>query len=541
MKQLIEFINKYSDAPKGKIIFLTIVSGAAYAIILGVINTAAESVSTGSDDLEVRLFFMFLITFVLHLYAKKFSMERGILLAEEIIRSIRVGIIGKIRHTELRFLEKTGKGLIYARLTEDTEDLSQSAPYIVMAAESVVSLVAVFFYMALQSLSGFILVIFLLGLSIFVYTLAYIPAKKKLELSRVREAEFFEGLNDVLSGFKEIRINYQKNEELFADLTAVSKDAEQLKAGALVALNSSFIVINAAYFIMIGGIVFALPAFDVIDNAIVIHLVASLLFLWGPLMIAFRAIPQFMISSVSIHNIDKLEAEIDSFDVYVPEKRPEPVADFKEIALHSVKFGYAHENGTVLFQMGPLDFTLKKGEVVFIVGGNGSGKSTLMHILTGLYYPDTGGISIDGKRVLRKTYQPYRELFSTIFTDFHLFKTLYGIGEVDEDKVNRLLRQMELDHKTGYAGKRFTNIGLSTGQKKRIAYITCLLEDKPVYVFDEWAADQDPEFRKNFYEKFLEDMRAMGKTVVAVSHDDRYFNMADRVIKMEMGKIVSLK
>ncbi len=224
-------------------------SGAAYALVLSVTNMAAENVSMGNDSLEVRLFFMFMIILLLHLYSKKFSMDQGVFIAEEIIRSIRTKIIGKIRHTELRFLEKTGEALIYARLTEDTDALSVSAPYFVMAGEGVISMFAIFLYILSQSPPGFILSIFLLGLSISIYVMTYIPARKKLELSRVKEAEFFEMLDNVLSGFKEIRINYQKNEELFADLEAISKESEKLKAEAQISLNNSFIIINMAYFI----------------------------------------------------------------------------------------------------------------------------------------------------------------------------------------------------------------------------------------------------------------------------------------------------
>lgn len=78
---------------------------------------------------------------------------------------------------------------------------------------------------------------------------------------------------------------------------------------------------------------------------------------------------------------------------------------------------------------------------------------------------------------------------------------------------------------------------MSTGQKKRLAYIASVLEDKQIYVFDEWAADQDPEFRKYFYEVLLQDLKQKGKTIIAVSHDDRYFSAADKVIKLEYGSI----
>ncbi len=194
-----------------------------------------------------------------------------------------------------------------------------------------------------------------------------------------------------------------------------------------------------------------------------------------------------------------------------------------------------------MFLMGPVNLSIRQGEVLFIVGGNGCGKSTLLKLLTGLYFPLAGGrLTLDNQLVTYDTYQAYRELYSIIFTDFHLFHKLYGLDSIDENQVKQLLKEMEIQNKTDYADNQFTNIDLSTGQRKRLAYISTLLEDKAIFVFDEWAADQDPVYRKLFYEKFLDDLRAMNKTVIAVTHDDNYFDMADRVIKMEEGRLIDV-
>jgi putative ATP-binding cassette transporter len=187
--------------------------------------------------------------------------------------------------------------------------------------------------------------------------------------------------------------------------------------------------------------------------------------------------------------------------------------------------------------VGPLNLTIQQGEILFIVGGNGSGKSTLLKLLTGLYYPDVGTLSVDDKVIEQDNYQAYRELFSIIFTDFHLFDRLYGLPAVDEQQLNALLRLMELEKKTQYLDGKFSHLDLSTGQKKRLAFIVTVLEDKPVYILDELAADQDPQFRKYFYEKVLPDLREQGKTIIAVTHDDKYFEVADRIIKMDYGEI----
>jgi len=540
MKKIIAFIQKYSNASGGIIIFLFIVSGASYALILSVINTAAAYVSSGHEVLEFRLFLIFLMLLSIYLFSKKLSMRRSIEFSEEIVRSIRVNFVGKIRHAELQFLEKTSQGLLYARLTGDTTALSQTLPMIAMAIESIFSLVSVFFYLATQSLSSFFVVTGLFGLSLFVYITSYSPAKRKTKLARKKEAVFFDRLNDVLFGFKEIRINDQKSKALFEDIKTVSKETERLKTDALISLNYSFVIINLTYFSMIAGIIFILPFFDLVENSAVVRCVSALLYIWAPLSVTLKSIPNYLITNVSVENLMRLEKMIDSFNVDCLVSPPKPISDFNKIMLTSLTFKYKTKKGLSLFEMGPINFSIHKGEIVFIVGGNGSGKSTLMKLLSGLYFPDEGEISVDGKQLTHETYPSYRECFSTIFTDFHLFKKLYGLKNIDEKNVNQLLDKMQLAGKTHFKNGKFTKIDLSTGQRKRLAYVICLLENKPVYIFDEWAADQDPIFKKNFYENFLDDMRALNKTVIAVSHDDRYFDKADRVIKMEMGKIIDV-
>jgi putative ATP-binding cassette transporter len=188
--------------------------------------------------------------------------------------------------------------------------------------------------------------------------------------------------------------------------------------------------------------------------------------------------------------------------------------------------------------MGPVDLTVGAGETVFIVGGNGSGKSTLLRVLTWLYEPKTGAILWDGQLVDRSNVADYRNLFSTVFSDFHLFDRLYGLPGVDPAEAEALLRTMGIAGKTQFRDGGFTNLDLSTGQRKRLAFVAALLEDKPIYVLDELAADQDGEFRRAFYEQHLPSLKARGKTLVVVSHDERYFHVADRVLVMEDGRFV---
>jgi putative ATP-binding cassette transporter len=207
--------------------------------------------------------------------------------------------------------------------------------------------------------------------------------------------------------------------------------------------------------------------------------------------------------------------------------------------MQDVHFSYAVREGvTGTFSVGPLRLRIERGELLFLVGGNGSGKSTVLKLLTGLYYPHDGRLTVDGQPVDRKTVHDYRELFSAVFGDFHLFDRLYGMEDVPEARVQAILDELELTAKTRFRDGRFTNLNLSTGQRKRLALAVTMLENKEVLVFDEWAADQDPHFRDYFYNVVLKRLQEQGKTIVAVTHDDRYWPVADRVVKMEYGAIV---
>lgn len=534
-REILNFINKYTDASKKTIIAHSIIAGLSYAFILKAVNDCIGGDKISSDPSQ--FLFLFLLS-VLHIHSKKIYMHATSVLTGDLIRKVRINLLERIRFSELRFIESVGKGEIYNRLTEDTGVLYRTFPTIIMALEGIVAFLSIFVYMMFISFKGAIVMILLMAVAVAAFSIASIPAKTKMMLAQKKGTTLLDRLNDVLAGFKEIKINQAKNEDLYNDYKAIAVEAEELKSRAMVTLNDTFLLVNLSFLSLIGVIVFLLPLTNVIDNKNLVALASSLLFLWGPMMMGISVIPQFLLISISIENIEKLSARIDDFELHIPVTEPES-PDFQSITLDSLEFSYPEKNNDVLFRMGPVDFSVKKGEVIYIIGGNGSGKSTLMKLLTGLYYPDNGTISIDGSVVSKEEIASYRELFSTVFTDFYIFKRLYGLEDIDADKVNGLLKTMGLSRKTTYVEKKFTQTSLSTGQRKRLAYIIGLLEDKQVYVFDEWAADQDPEFRKQFYTKFIMDMRTMGKTVIAVSHDDRYFDTADRVIKMSEGKIVS--
>jgi len=205
-----------------------------------------------------------------------------------------------------------------------------------------------------------------------------------------------------------------------------------------------------------------------------------------------------------------------------------------------VSFQYEAEPGVgAPFRLGPLDIDLRAGELVFVAGGNGSGKSTLVKVLCGLYAPTSGRIEVNGVALDDAGRGAYRELFSVVFSDFHLFRALHGIEpERLQREASHYLRQLQLEGKVSVRDGAYSTIDLSQGQRKRLALVTAYLEDRPIVVFDEWAADQDPEYKRIFYARLLPELRARGKTVVVITHDDRYFYLGDRVLKLEDGCIV---
>ncbi|MEI8262205.1 MAG: hypothetical protein WCG77_12030, partial [Actinomycetes bacterium] len=131
----------------------------------------------------------------------------------------------------------------------------------------------------------------------------------------------------------------------------------------------------------------------------------------------------------------------------------------------------------------------------------------------------------------------YRCLFSVLFVNFHLFDTLFGV-RVDAADVERALQKLRLFPMVRFDGRRFSTLHLSSGQRKRLALVCTELERRDVLLFDEVAADLDHTSREYFYRTLLPELKRQGRTLLVISHDDRYFDAADRVLTMRYGRFV---
>jgi putative ATP-binding cassette transporter len=291
---------------------------------------------------------------------------------------------------------------------------------------------------------------------------------------------------------------------------------------------------------LIGGLLFAAPTDQSRSAERVTGYILVTLYMMGPVWGIMEAWPIFARARISLQKVRDL-----GLSLAPGEREPTPAAGgpspqaWQRLDFDAVTFAYPSDVDDRAFVLGPLDLTFRRGELVFLVGGNGSGKSTFVKVLTGLYDAQAGSIRLDGVPITADNREWYCQHFSAVFSDFYLFDSLLGLDHAGLDaRAQRYLVELELDAKLQIVDGALSTTALSQGQRKRLALLTAFLEDRPIYVFDEWAADQDPHYREIFYKRLLPDLRARGKTVFVISHDDRYYDLGDRVVKLEYGTVV---
>jgi putative ATP-binding cassette transporter len=258
----------------------------------------------------------------------------------------------------------------------------------------------------------------------------------------------------------------------------------------------------------------------------------------SPLELLLLSLPRANLAKISAVRIDEVTKHLD------PESQLSSTAiphSFSELSLNNVSHAYYHEQSDEVFSLPAINVTFRPAELIYLVGGNGSGKTSLAKLVTGLYSPEQGEVLCDGKIVTDAERDDYRQLFSSVFSDFYLFESLLDNDSPDlEVKGNALIKKLNLHHKVKIENGAFNTQALSQGQRKRLALVVAYLEDRPFYLFDEWAADQDPAFKDIFYRELLPELTARGKTVLVISHDDRYFHLADRLLKMDNGHLTEI-
>ncbi|WP_106605149.1 cyclic peptide export ABC transporter [Chitinophaga ginsengisoli] len=536
-KLYLRMVLEHSDIPKRTIIFYTVISGIVNAVLLSVLNAAANS--AGEGEVQVKYLLLFAIALTIFYITKRYILRKSVIIVENAVYSLRLRILEKLRRCELSPMESIGKDEIFTRVSNDTNFISQSAAVIINAFQALVLVTFALIYIGFLSFTAFAATIVILVIAISYFLRRQNDINRELREANKNEAAFYDHIENLIEGFKEIKINHLKNEQLFTDVRQTADYGKEVKTSSGLRFAVGYMFSEMVFYLLLASIIFLLPQFQTLYTGTLTRLTASILFVIGPLENIVTTIPLFAKAIQATQNIDHLEQKISSYAENDTPKSHPALPPFEEIKLENVVYDYMDEERQSSFTLGPINFTLKKGSLICVIGGNGSGKSTFLKVLTSLYHPASGRILVNGTELRNFDKEDYRFWFSTIFTDFHLFPKIYGIPNLNADKVNEYINLMGLSHKTHFNGTNFSNVRLSTGQRKRLALICTLLEDKPIMILDEVTADQDPGFKKFFYTEVLPSFRLKGKTVIMVSHDDKYTEQFDKVIEMEYGKIIS--
>ncbi|WMP19410.1 cyclic peptide export ABC transporter [Thiothrix lacustris] len=536
--KLLNFMTQETDVSKQRILALAAVSGIANSLLLVIINEAATGLKEGV--FETHLFAQYVLTFILFIFAQRASQREAVTAVEWALQRVRVRIANKVRLCELRTVEELGDIGSYSPLTQGANTIAQSAMYLVTGIESLLVLVFASLYLLWLSPPSFLVAIVLIGFAIAMLVRHYQKTFKELSEASQKEGQFFERFTSILKGFKQLKTNRRESDDLFWHIQQLAGETSDLKSRSNVRLLEDILLSNVTFYLLLLLVVFLLPSLVTAPEENLFQVIATILFMMEPVSMISAALPNVSKTNVAINGLYRLEGQLDKAlpqqydDTATRTHLPE---DFTAIHLHAASFTYTNAQRQPLFQAGPLTMSCQRGETIFITGGNGSGKSTFLKLFTGLYQPEQGCIRLDEKQLEAGDYPAYRELFAVVFDDFHLFDRLYGLLDVPDTEINDWLEKLGISHKTRFEQGRFTNTDLSTGQRKRLAFIAAIIQHRPILVFDELAADQEPAFRKRFYEEILPELKAQGKTIIAVTHDDRYFSIADRVLHMEAGKL----
>lgn len=458
-------------------------------------------------------------------------------ISQESIFALRMQLSRQILDSPLSNLERIGRAGILTSLTDDVGTIAQALAGIPPFFMNIATLIGCLAYMGWLSGSILVGLIVFLGAGVLSYQLIMNRAMHHFAFVREHSSALHEHLQALTHGTKELKIHRARRQSFFTDLLRPTADAlkRYTIAGTTIlacALGWGQLLI----LVFIGLLVFITPAsdFSVLTGSALVTI-----FLMTPIESILTTVTFMSRANLCVKKIEELGAQLSTLcSDTTPVAKTSNDVTWDTLELTGITHEYKREQEERSFMIGPIDLTFNPGELVFLVGGNGSGKTTFMKCLAGLYRPAEGEIKLDGKIIADDDRDDYRQLFSVVFSDFFLFKNLLGLDAAElDDEANKYITRLHLDHKVSVTNGKLSTIDLSQGQRKRLALLTAYLEDRPIYIFDEWAADQDPVFKQIFYYQLLPELKSRGKLVLVISHDDHYYHVADRIIKIDDGKI----
>ncbi|WP_339225469.1 cyclic peptide export ABC transporter [Paenibacillus sp. FSL H8-0332] len=522
--------------PIPALIMLGLLSGVANAVVIFIVNS-----SVGSEIPLRYLLYYFLLALALYIFGRKIIETKLIKLTYHLIYQRRMELLRRILNTSYPNLEKMDSGRVIATLNNDTELIGLSANVLVGFVTSLLTVICCFIYLGTISFWGTIISLVVIAAIAGLYMIVSNMANRYWEEARDTQNVFMGLIDNMLKGYKELSLHQRKKLQFRGDVQDSCEQYRDKRILSRIKFTNALVTGESLLILILGVVIFFFPKiFPDIKDFTLIKFIIVFLYLIGPINGLMQVIPDMLQIRVSWRRVEAFNQEMPdrSLDEGNEWNSLTEEGGIESIAFHHLIFSYADTVGERSFTVGPVSFEAERGQIIFITGGNGSGKSTLAKLITGLYPSQEGYIAINGNVIEAGSAGEY---FSAIFSDFHLFDRIYDIDyEGKQDEIDRYLKMLDLDGKVSIDNGRFSTLKLSGGQRKRLALLICYLEDRPIYLFDEWAADQDPEFRKFFYLTLLQGMRAEGKIVIAITHDDHYFDLADRLFKMDAGQLLEL-
>lgn len=508
----------------------SLISGFGNAGLVALINQALGAPRDTLGELGLQ----FLVLGVVVLVTRTLSQTLFMTLGQRAKASLRMEVVRRIGDAPYASLERHGMARAVTVLTQDLDAvvvLFVNLPVIAMQGAVIAGCLAYLGYLSWQIL---VFAVVTIGIGAVGFRVANGRALFHLRSSRKREEALLKDFRALFDGAKELKLHRARRDAFIEGDLATNVEAvraQRTRGYVLYAAAASWG--SSVLFAFIGLTLFVLMRHVEVAPAVMSGYAMVFIYMIMPIEGVLSALPTLGTGRVALERIAQVTKEL-------PRELAdgvEPRATFHEIRLEGVTHRYFREKENDVFTLGPIDITFRAGEIVYLVGGNGSGKTTLAKLITGLYAPEHGRITVDGEPVVDAGRDRYRQYFAAVFSDFHLFEHLLGLPATGLDaRARALLDELQLAHKVTVEQGRFSALDLSQGQRKRLALLVAYLEDRPFYVFDEWAADQDPLFKDVFYRRLLPALKERGKAVLVITHDDRYFDLADRLVKLDYGQ-----
>lgn len=527
-------------------LLLGILTGIGYALLIPLVMSSLETSGDFPALNQGKIWFfsfevshfrfaaLFFLSCIVIIVARTYSQLLLSWVAIDATSQLRRKYYDTILRAPLEKLEKVGSPRLIASITTDVKTVIQGSQHLPDLLISGVTALGMLLFLMYLNTNLFWFVCKAIVFGAITFQIPLLLGSRFFRRARHKIDELHEGIRGNIQGVKELKLCAEKRHDYMNEVLLRSEDeVRRANKRGLTILRSAMNYGDMISFFVIGFSAFIFVNRHFVSAEELTGAIMVLLYISAPISVVLSAIPDLVSANVSLKIVDKLFSEMPHEEIA---QTVQVLPPWQTLHLRHVSYRYEVDGERGGFAVGPISFEIHRGETTFIVGGNGSGKSTVGKLITSHYFPEAGTVSLGQQVIDREWIATYRNQLSLISADFYLFDRLFGAAKhADEATIQKYLVWMQLDHKLTLTNGRISTLSLSDGQRKRLALVVALLENKSIYLFDEWAADQDPEFKKAFYHDVLPYLKSRNKAVVVISHDDRYFDVADRIYVMESG------